>query len=66
MMKGTSFPLFKTMEKPSDTENAHGFAMRYIEMSPSYIKRNSFLPSSILMEERLDLSMLDQEASQRI
>lgn len=36
--------------------------MRYIETSPSSIKRNSFLPSSILMEERLDLSMLDQEA----
>lgn len=26
------------------------------------IKRNSFLPSSILLEERLDLSMPDQEA----
>lgn len=63
MIKGTSLPLFKTMEKPPDTENAHGFVMRYIETSPSYIERNSFLPSSTLMEERPDLSMLDQEAS---
>lgn len=30
---------FKIMEEPPDTENTHGSAMRYLETSPSYIKR---------------------------
>jgi len=30
---------FKIMEKPPDIEKAHGSAMRYVKIPPSYIGR---------------------------